>query len=181
MAVKIGLIKTHATPESINMMAATNIRLCVPRRRTSLSCPPPTLRASPPCCGCRSDRSLIEGFALKYLGILRCCRRTVTIGELSAEIPLSSLQSTPSFDFKPLPLFLPLNFAPRGPDATLRWFVQKRRARAWRSPRQHVKKMEKGTSVSLRRHPQNDDLSTYSLPTLVQHKQGALAVYICNY
>ena len=106
--------------------------------------PPPTPRASPPCCGCRSDRSLIEGFALKYLGILRCCRRTVTIGELSTEIPLSSLQSTPSFDFKPLPLFLPLNFAPGGPDATLGWFVQKRRARAWCSPRQHVKKMEKG-------------------------------------
>ena len=143
--------------------------------------PPPTPRASPPCCGCRSDRSLIEGSALKYLGILTCCRRTVTIGELSTEIPLSSLQSTPSFDFKPLPLFLPLNFAPGGPDATLRWFVQKRRARAWCSPRQHVKKMEKGASVSLRRHPQNDDLSTYSLPTLVQHKQGALAVYICDY
>ena len=98
----------------------------------------------------------------------------VTIGELSTEIPLSSLQSTPSFDFKPLPLFLPLNFAPGGPDATLRWFVQKRRARAWCSPRQHVKKMEKGASVSLRRHPQNGDMSTYSLPTLVQHKQGAL-------
>ena len=105
----------------------------------------------------------------------------VTIGELTIETPLSSLQSTPSFDFKHLPLFLPLNFAPGGPDATLGWFVQKRRARAWCSPRQHVKKMEKGASVSLRRHPQNDDLSTYSLPTLVQHKQGALAVYICDY
>ena len=72
----------------------------------------------------------------------------MTIGELSTEIPLSSWPSTPSFDFKPSPLFLPLSFAPGGPDATLGWFVQKRRARAWCSPRQHVKKMEGGRLFS---------------------------------
>ena len=151
------------------------------QRRPPPPLPPPPPRASPPCRGCRLDRSIIECFALLYSGLFTCCRRMVTIGELLTEIPLSSWPSTPSFDFKPSPLFLPLNFAPGGPDATLGWFVQKRRARARRSPRQHVKKMEKGTSVSLRRHPQNDDLSTYSLPTLVQHKQGALAVFVCDY